>query len=306
MRGRISEKWCQVRIAMLPSIGLLLHQFSPRLRDTAHNAACIAKAAGAGGDLLLTPELALTGYDLRDDAVSVASPLTDGEPPGGPGAALGAALAAAGGPLVVCGLVERGRRGIPYNTAAVLERGRLLGRHRKIYLPTYGMFDEARYFGRGRRVRVFEYRGWRLGVLICEDFWHPGLSYVLAAAGIDALFVQAAAPGRGVWEGGEESGWFRSAEAWTLLACATALQYGIYVALSNRTGVEAGVTFAGGSLVVGPDGAVVAQADETSETLLAAELSAEALARARRPYAHDRDDDPALVRAELRRLALAR
>jgi NAD+ synthase (glutamine-hydrolysing) len=278
------------------TLRLAVHQFAPRLRDVAGNAARIAATSAAvDADVLLTPELSLTGYDVGDDATALALPLVDGEPP--------YPQAPRGGPDVIVGLIERGRRGIAYNTAAVIRDGRLLHRHRKIYLPTYGMFDEARFFGRGGRLGVYEPApGWRAGLLVCEDFWHPGLCYVLASAGVDLLLVQAAAPGRGVWEGSESGGRFRSADAWERIARTAAMQYGIYVALCNRTGVERGVTFAGGSIIVGPDGTVLRRADEESDVVLTADLSREELARCRRPYAHDRDDDVRLVQAELARL----
>lgn len=286
-----------------------MQQFAPKLRALAGNAARIAAAAAAaarsGAAVLLTPELALTGYDVGDDAPALACHLSDGAAPVHADEALDPLLAAGAGIDVVVGLIEAGRRGIPYNTAAVLRDGRLVHRHRKIHLPTYGMFDEARFFGRGARLGVYAPRpGWRAGVLVCEDFWHPGLVYVLASAGIDVLLVQAAAPGRGVWEGGEAGGRFASADAWERIARTTASLYGIYVALANRTGVEGGVTFAGGSLIVGPDGGVLQRADEESDVLLQADLTRAALARCRRPYAHDRDDDVRLVHAELARLAL--
>ncbi|MGE5863512.1 MAG: MFS transporter [Rhizobacter sp.] len=143
--------------------------------------------------------------------------------------------------------------------------------------------------------------GWQAGVLVCEDFWHPGLVYALASTGIDVLLVLAAGPGRGVWEGGEH-GQFASADAWERIARTTAQLYGIYVALANRAGVEGAVTFAGGSLIVDPAGIVVARAPALEPALLKARLSPADLQRARRPAFHGRDDDPLLVARELRRL----
>jgi predicted amidohydrolase len=288
---------------VLPLLRLAVHQFAPRLGDRAANAERIAAAARqAAGDLFVTPELALTGYDVGDDAARLAVAIEPGKP-------LSSAVPSSRAPGVECvlvlGAIERGARGVPYNAAIVVRHDLVETSYRKIYLPTYGMFDEGRFFGRGRRLCTFEpLPGWRAGLLICEDFWHPGLIYVLAMAGIDVLLVPAAAPGRGVWEGGENGGRFRSADVWERIARTTAQLYGIYVALANRTGVEGGVTFAGGSLIVGPDGAVLARADEASEVVLTAELTRTELERVRRPYAHERDDDARLVARELERLVL--
>lgn len=270
-------------------------QFAPVLRATAANAAAIAAgAADASADLLVTPELALSGYDTGDAVHELATHLT-------PGARLRIdALDAAPGHLII-GLPERAAGG-PFNSAAVLRAGTVLFRHRKLYLPTYGMFDEGRWFGRGRRIDSWTHpTGWCIGVLICEDFWHPSLAWLLAIQGVDLLVVMAAAPGRGVWQGGAH-GAFASADVWERIARTTAQLYGIYVALANRTGVEGGVTFAGGSLVAAPDGTVVARADDVSDTTLVVDLTRSALNRARRPYAHARDEDATLVLRELQRI----
>jgi predicted amidohydrolase len=277
-----------------PALRLGVAQLAPQLRDVSANASRIAAAAAAAGaDLLLTPELSLTGYDVGDAVHRLAVPAAPGctPPPG---------IAADGACDVVVGLIEDAAGG-PYNAGCVLRAGRVVFRHRKLYLPTYGMFDEGRWFGRGSTLETWHTPGgWHCGLLICEDFWHPGLAYVLASRGIDVLLVQAAAPGRGVWEGGEH-GAFASAGVWERIARTTAQLYGIHVALCNRVGVEGGVTFAGGSLVTGPDGSVLARADDAEETVLSVELSAGALRRARQPWAHMRDDDVRLVLRELQR-----
>ena len=274
-------------------LGLL--QLAPVLRDPAANAARIAAASrDAGADLLLTPELSLTGYDLGDEAAHLAVPVRPGEP-----ASFAPALADAGD--VVVGLPELGEDGVVYNTAAHLRNGRVLFRHRKRYLPTYGMFDELRWFGRGSRVEAYDAGdGWRIGLLVCEDFWHPALAYLLAVRGINLLLVAAAPPGRGVLQA-EGDALFASAAVWERMARTTAQLYGIYLGMAVRVGVEGGATFAGGSLIVGPGGEVLARAPEAVEALISAELSLSELARSRRPYAHIRDEDPAWTAAELAR-----
>ena len=273
------------------TLRLGIHQFAPRLRAPAENLATIIGASD-GLDLLLTPELALTGYDVGDAVHRLAVPLTMDAPLPYAASSHEAAL--------VLGMIEQGRDGIPYNSAAVVADGAVRFRHRKLYLPTYGMFDEARYFGRGTELETFELRGWRFGLLVCEDFWHPGLIYALAAAGIDVLLVCSAAPGRGVWEGGDD-GMFASTGVWHRIARASAQMYGIYVALANRVGVEGAATFAGSSVIVGPDGAVLATADH-EPALLSVTLNRADLLAARRPYSHARDDDPRIVERALARL----
>lgn len=286
------------RTSAAAPLRLAVAQTAPTPGDVAANAASLAAVArGVAADLLISPELSLTGYDISDAVHRLARPAA-------PGTRLADAVDLA--PLadlpaqVVVGLIEAGHAG-PFNAGVALDRGTVVFRHRKVYLPTYGMFDEARWFGRGARLETWSPApGWRAGLLICEDLWHPALAYVLATRGVDLLVVQAAAPGRGVWQGGMH-GAFASADAWERIVHVTAQLYGIYVALANRVGVEGGVTFAGGSLIAGPDGAVLARADDVAPGTIDAELTHAALRAARRPYAHARDDDPSFVLRELAR-----
>jgi predicted amidohydrolase len=271
------------------TLRLALLQFAPRLRDEAANVRAISELLeGAPADLALTPELSLTGYDLRDAAAEHAR----------------AALPSFGfvHPTLVGGVETAS--GPIYNVAALAGGHDTRVVHRKVYLPTYGMFDEGRYFGRGDRVEPLQLNGWRIGVLICEDFWHPALAYLLAMQGIHALLVMAAAPGRGALHGGEAGAFFASSDSWERIARTTAQLYGIYVAVCNRCGVEGGVTFAGESLVAAPDAGVLARAGVAPQRLDVV-LEHDAILRARRPYAHLRDDDTRLIAAELQRIDAA-
>jgi predicted amidohydrolase len=282
-----------------PQFRLGVYQFAPRLRDIESNINRIAQTAlQASPDLLLTPELSLTGYDLRDDVHRLARLHEPGEPVS---TAWGAPAHVLSKHTVLLGAVDRARTAVPYNAAVLAERGRLAFVQHKVYLPTYGMFDEGRYFGRGRRVEPFTLKGWRFGVLVCEDFWHPMLAYLQTLQGADVLLVMAAAPGRGVWSGGEDGAFFASTDAWERIARTYAQLYGVYVAVCNRTGVEGGVTFSGESLVVAPNTSVIARAG-IDEQLLDVELSASAIAAARTPYAHIRDEDAILALREIERI----
>ncbi len=277
-------------------IRVRVEQFAPRLAAPEENLERIrtARQAATGErvDLLVTPELSLTGYDVRDRVHALSRPTDRLSFPD---------LAA--GPDLVLGAIERGDDQVPYNTAVHLRAGEPLHRHRKLYLPTYGMFDEGRYFGRGDRVRAYDAgSGWRVGLLVCEDLWHPSLTYLLAAQGVNLIVVQAAAGGRGAWEGGAGGGRFASWGAWEHLARAAAIAYGVYLVLANRVGVEGPVVFAGGSMIIGPDGGVLARGDDLGDDRPTAELSLDAVVRARQPYAHARDEDHRLVRDELSRI----
>lgn len=281
-----------------PTLRLQLHQTAPALGDMPANRSRLEGCAAASkADVLVFPELDLTGYTLGHRARELGVDLSDTGPLTLPEA----------GPTVVYGLVERGDDHLTYN-AALAQRGpTVLASHRKIYLPTYGTFDEGRVFAAGRRsVRPFAIAdGWRAGILICEDFWHPALAYLLALQAVDVLVVLAAAPGRGA-PSADSDARFGSAASWELLARTTAMTHGIYVALCNRVGVEGGVIFAGGSMVVDPRGEVVARAPQGEPATLEATLERDAVARARQPYAHLRDEDPAVTLHTLERIVRER
>lgn len=278
------------------TLRLRIEQFAPALCGVDANLARItraqADAAQDGIDLVVTPELSLTGYDVRDAVHTLATPASDAPYPG-----------LADGPDLVVGGIERDAAFVPYNAMLHLRGGRVLHRHRKVYLPTYGMFDEGRYFGRGGAVRTYDAGGgWRVGLLVCEDLWHPALAWLLAMDGAHLLVVQSAAAGRGTVAGGAGGGRFASWDAWEHLARAAAIAYGVYVVLANRVGVEGPFCFSGGSMVVGPDGGVLARADDFAEDRIDATLSLDAVAAARRPGAHARDEDAHLVARELARI----
>jgi predicted amidohydrolase len=274
------------------SVRVRIEQFAPALCRPDANLERIAEAQAAaaadGVDLLVTPELALTGYDVRDAVHALARPESPAPFP-----------SLSGSTDVVLGAIEHDAGFVPYNVALHLAGGRVLHRHRKVYLPTYGLFDEARYFGAGDRARTYVWRGWRIGLLVCEDLWHPALTYLHAAGGAHLIIAQTAAAGRGAWSGGPGGGRFASWADWEFIARAAAVTHGVYVVLANRVGVEGGCVFAGGSLIVGPDGGVVARAGDRDEERLTADIDLGAVALARRPFSHLRDDDPHLVRREL-------
>lgn len=280
-----------------PRLRLRVEQTAPRAGDVPRNlarlAAAQADAARDGCDLVVTPELSVTGYELRDRVHTLARPESDAPFP-----------ALADGPDLVVGTAERDAAGVPFNVRLHLRGGRVLHRHRKVYLPTYGMFDEGRYWGAGDEVRAYDAGGgWRPGILVCEDLWHPSLAWLLAGDGANLLLATTGAAGRGTLAGGPGGARFANWETWEVLARAAALAYGVYVVVANQTGVEGPCVYAGGSLVVAPDGTVLARARDDGEDRLNVELSLDAVAAARRPFSHARDDDARLVARMLARRA---
>jgi NAD+ synthetase len=254
-----------------------LVQFTPRKADTGHNlerVAAIVAEESPHADVVVFPETALSGYFL-EGGVSEASlsleQLTEtlGSPP----------KAAAD---VVIGFYERWRRRL-YNSVAYLEptgdgwQARHV--HRKMFLPTYGVFDEARFVEPGPEVRAFDTRFGRFGMLICEEAWHSLSATILALDGAELLLVVSASPARDFAPSG--AGRPANLDRWDRLAPAMAVEHGVFVVVAQLTGSEGGKLFPGGSVAVGPDGQILARGPLLEEAVTVAALDASALDRAR-------------------------
>src|SRR5262249_2390796 len=175
-----------------------------------------------------------------------------------------AQLADAASPMaIVAGFVEEGEGHHFYNAAFYAEAGRLVHVHRKVYLPTYGLFEEQRYFSAGKRFRAFGSARWgRVGLLICEDLWHLSALTIMQAEEVDVLVCVINSPARGV--DGPKIG---TAETYELLARTFSQLLGALVIVVNRVGFEDGLCFFGSSMAVGPDGRIITQAPQFDECL---------------------------------------
>ncbi len=257
-----------------------LAQVAPRLGDLAANLErhleLIAEAATGGASLVVFPELSLTGYFLKDLVPEVA--LREGC------AELLALAAASAGIDVVAGCVLESDDARFHNASLYLAGGRLHHVHRKVYLPTYGLFDEARYFAPGDRFRAFtaplaaaSSRLWRAGTLVCEDMWHPTAAALLARQGVELLICPSASPVRGMVRGHG----LGTAGSYDAMTRTYAQLFASYLIYCNRVGFEDGVGFWGGSRVVGPDGRLVDEAAGTDERLAMLRIDLAAVRRAR-------------------------
>lgn len=275
----------------------VLAQIAPRLGDVDHNLAThlevIAEARAGDADLVVFPELSLTGYFLRDLVTDVALRLRSDEV-----RALAAATAA--GPDVVVGLILETDDHLFHNAALHLSGGEIAHVHRKVYLPTYGLFDERRYVAAGDRIAGYAagLDGWRCGTLICEDIWHPSAVAVLARQGLELLVVPSASPGRGV--GGAEG--LGTAASYDRMTRAYAELFTTHLLYCNRVGYEDGVGFWGGSRAVAPDGGVIGEPAGADEALVWHRLDAGALRRARIASPLLRDERHDITDAETDRL----
>lgn len=274
-----------------------LAQISPVLGDVQRNLdlhlEAIDRARKQGVQLLCFPELSLTGYILQDLVPDVAMPAEETSP------VMSELLSASRDLDILIGFVEEDRRHRYYIAAAYLSGGRILHIHRKVYLPTYGMFAEGRYLAPGNRFRAFDTGFGRVGVLICEDFWHMSSPYALWLDGADLLLLTSASPGRGL----SPEAALGSSQSVELINQVYAMFLTNFVLHCNRVGFEDGLNFWGGSAIFGPDGKLVAQAPYFEEALLLATLDMGALRRVRIQLPLLRDERPDLLRSELKRLA---
>ncbi len=251
----------------------------------------IEKARSAGVDLLIFPELSLTGYTLQDMTQEVAlrvdaAPLLDEF------RSMSREIA------IVLGFVEEKERGLFFNSAAYFAEGELRHVHRKVYLPTYGMFEEAKFFAQGKNFHTFDTPFTRTGLMICYDFLHYGACYLHFAGGADMIIVLSAAPGRGFAEGDT----YATSHMWELMGETISRFSTAFVIYCNRVGFEDGKAFAGGSFIFNPGGELLAQASYTEEELLIQDIDLDSIRTWRKKLPYRRDNKPEIVLEALRRV----
>lgn len=276
---------CHVFLAQLePTLGNLAHNLELHRRE-------IEAAVAARADLIVFPELSLSGYFLKDQTSEVALGLDAPE--------LEELALLSRRISIAVGFVELARDGRLYNSLAFFEDGELLDVHRKVHLVTYGMFEESRDLAQGERFRPFESKHGRFGLLICEDMWHVGSSWLHFLSGVDAILVASASPARGVTEAEPV---LRSVRVWNTLQDALAILFQTWIVYVNRVGSEDGIQFAGGSRVVDPFGRQTAVLPELEPGRLEVRLGGDVLRRARVTTPLRRDEKPWIVARELARL----
>jgi predicted amidohydrolase len=270
-------------------------QINPRLGDVEANLALyedrIRTARGQGADLVVFPELSLTGYFLKDMVSTVALRLDS--------PAIGRLAELSRGVAIVAGFVEETSDYAFYNSAVYFEEGKIVHVHRKVYLPTYGLFDEGRYFGRGDRIRSFDTKFGRSAILICEDMWHPSTVYVAALDHALTILCPSVSPLRGISDGNEQD---NNARYWELLNAMYAQTFSLNVVYANRVGFEDGVGFWGGSEIVDPSGTRLAKAPYYDEDLILGRINLRSARRQRVVSPLLRDEDIDLTINELLRI----
>lgn len=233
----------------------------------------IRQAVSDEADVVVFPELGLTGYNLQDLTYDVALTVDSKR--------IMKLVEQSHDIDIVFSFVEEDERHSFYICSAYASSGQLLHVHRKVYLPTYGLFDEARYFDAGDRIRSFTVKAQALrvaqlaptgkelkaGMLICEDAWHPSTAYVLGTNGAHIIYVLSASPARGL-----QSEDLASDAWWQTTMRSYAQLHGMVVVYVNRVGFEDGLGFAGGSAIYDADGSRLLAAPLLEEGLFCTDI----------------------------------
>jgi predicted amidohydrolase len=282
-------------------IRIALAQLAPTLGVLEDNFDChrelLLRARAQGADLVVFPELGLTGYQLQDLAAEVAMTAADPR--------LLDLAAQTTGMSAVVSFVEEADDHRLFISAALMEDGAVRFIHRKLFLPTYGLFDERRFFAAGDRLRAVDSRlGVRLGIAVCEDFWHLSVPETLALDGAQILINVSSSPGRDLAAVHEVG--LGTAASWRNLMRTYAQLTTSFVVFCNRVGMDETISFWGGSEVIGPDGSAVFTAPLFDEGLYLVDIELGDVRRERVVLPLLRDERPELQLRELRRILAVR
>lgn len=276
---------------------IALAQMSPVLGDVNRNLklhkTLIDQAVRKRAGVIVFPELSLTGYKLRDLTGETA--LAPGTSP-----VFGELLKLSRRIAIVVGFVEASETGHHHNAAAFLSGGRTLHVHRKVFLPNFGMFEEARFFAPGRDFETFDSPLGRTGLMICRDLLHLSAGYALQAGGVESVIVISAAPGRG--SAGRSAGAFATSRMWEQMGETLSFFTSSFVVYCNRAGFEDGAAFAGGSFVCAPSGRLLAKAAYAERDFILVDIDRSEVVRARKTWPWTRDDKPEVMLHALQRI----
>ena len=291
-----------------------VYQTAPRLLELDANLEevmdRIGQGCGDGVDLMVFPELALTGYFVSKNYHEVALRLDSPE--------VVRLVEATRGCAAVVGFIEESPSMNFYNSALVMANGELLYSFRKLNLPNYGDFEERKIFSPGNRVEVFSLCGYTVAVLICNDMWHPSLPYLAITQEADIIVAAINSSENAM---GDE---YSNVESWEVINKFYARVFGIYVVCANRAGEEEletrvpvvikdGVemspkpnhelhSFWGGSEIINPFGHRIAKAALGEVDVITAQLERDLLRQKRILLPYLRQDDPYFTMRELKRI----
>jgi predicted amidohydrolase len=270
---------------------VFLSQIKPLLGNIQQNIAIheseIKKAISKGCELIVFPELSLSGYYLRDLVSDIAFQINS--------PVLKMFEEYSDEISIILGFVYEDENHNYYNAAAYFEDGILKHIHKKVYLPNYTMFEESRYFASGDTFIAFDMLGTKTGLLICEDALHLSSLYVYSLQSVKNIIIIANSPTRGL-----KPDRFYSQDLWYNTIKFIANNMTVNTIFVNRVGVEDGVTFWGGSVAINALGEVIAQGELFKDISFVVEIDESTIRRSRLTTPFYRDEDFSLVRKHLK------
>jgi len=246
---------------MPKEVTVALAQISSRVGDKETNIKEMKKkikhAKRKGADLVIFPELALTGYVVRDLAYELAEPV-----PMGPSIRQIAEVVKRENVHVIYGMIEQSATAgaVLYNTAILIGPRGFIGKYHKMHLPTHSVFEEKRYFRPGFQTPVYETGIGKLGMIICYDIYFPEVTRLMRLKGAQLIACISASPStrRGFFE---------------VLTAARAIESTVFLAFTNLVGIEDGLQFWGGSRLIAPSGSIISKAKYDEEDLIVGRIN---------------------------------
>jgi len=272
---------------------LAIAQIESKFGDLAYNIEKHARVAkescNSGANMVLFPELGLSGYSLRDLSYNLAVRPDGNE--------MRPIIEASKEIAIFCSFPEMCPDHVVRISGCLYIGGEIAQIYRKIHLPTHGLFEEARYFGKGNTIRAFDTPFGRLGIMICRDLWHPEEAYVLSRDGAEMIIACSAIPARVLGKNG-----FSVKKFFERTTGNIAFTNQVFLASTNKVGYEDGVAFFGNSVVFGPDGHELAILPELVEHVQIVYIDSSVLAKARYNMSLYRESDFGTVLDEMERI----
>jgi len=268
-------------------------QFSPVLGDIEANfnyhKSKVVEAVNDGQNLIVFPELSLSGYHMKDIIYDISRDSID--------KILVKMMALSKDIDIVAGLPLEESPGIFYNSAIYFSGGQIIHNHRKVQLPNFGMFEEEMIFRAGERFMTFRAGNLTAGILICREILFPVNAYLYYLQNTDLIIGISNSPHRGMGPEG-----FSSHKLWERLGEVFSINYHQNYIFCNRTGFEDGIGFGGGSFFAAPGKGIVNMGKYYEEQCIDCEIDESDTRRARIGSNYLRDEKTDIILKELNRI----
>ncbi len=249
----------------------------------------ISSAKEKGADIVVFPELALSGYTLKDLASELSLRRDSDE--------ISELADASKDIAVVTSFPLLDDDYVSYIAMGFFYDGKLQHTYKKVHPPTHGMFEELKYFGEGDSIGAVDTPFGRVGMMICRDIWHPEHSYILSVDGASIFVVSSAIPARNLGKNG-----FGIENSMDRAVSSIASSNQAWVITVNRVGFEDGITFLGNSSICSPSGSIIKKLPLLDESMEIVEIDMDELRKSRATLDFVRERKNDLILKELKRI----